>query len=75
MKVKHFLSNNANYDLEDIKDFLEGLGNYEDTRSAMCKAIGVELATIDICTDEDYTDIELLNAEIVENPDYVMYLN
>ena len=66
MTIKDFLNSNMSYTLDDIKDFMEDIGNFESVRDAMNKATGFEHSKIDLCSHEKYTNKQLLSAEIID---------
>ena len=68
MTVQEFLKNNRSYNIDDIKDFIEGLGNYEDTQRELNRATGFLKASLDLNTNEGYNNKTILSANIVEDP-------
>lgn len=72
MKVRDFIAKTA-YNLNEVKDFIEGIGAFDSTQDAMSEAAGFTHAIIAICTDEDYTDQDLLDSNIIESPDVENY--
>lgn len=66
MKIRDFLNSNPSYTLDDIKDFMEDIGNYESIKNDMNKATGFERSHIDLCSSEKYTNKQLLDADIID---------
>jgi len=65
MKVNDFLQK-SEYTLEDIKDFCDGVGNFEQLRKEMNDITCFEHSSLNLNTLDEYSDEDLLNAEIFD---------
>ena len=51
---------------EELIDFCEGTGNFEQTQRDLNEATGFDKANLDLCTLENLTKEDILDAEIIE---------
>ena len=62
--------------LEDVINFIEGVGNWEQTRQDIIECTGISDPILEgINTLVNYTDDEVLNAEIIWYSDVELFYN
>lgn len=52
--------------IEDLKDFIEGTGNWSEIQKDLNSATGFEKTILDLNTDEDFTDEDILNSKLID---------
>lgn len=60
------LVNNGTVTVEDLMNFVDGTGNYEQVQQELNEATGFESTKLDLNTDDDFTSDDVLNAELIE---------
>jgi len=65
MKAQN-LVNNGTVTIEDLKNFIDGTGNFDLVKTELNKATGFESTGLDLNTDEDFSDSDILNADLIE---------
>ena len=65
MKASELVSNGT-VTIEDLKDFIDGTGNWESTQSDLNNATGFDKTVLDLNTDEDFTDEDILNSKLID---------
>lgn len=60
------LVNNETVSIEDLKDFIDGTGNWEQVQKDLNVATGFKSTKLALNTDEDFTEDDILNADLIE---------
>ena len=60
------LVNNGTLTIEDLKNFIDGTDNYSATQEILNEATGFESTKLELNTDDDYSDSDILNANLIE---------
>ena len=51
--------------VEDLKNFIEGTGNYKQVQKDLDEVTGFEKSILDLDTSGEFSDSDILNADLI----------